>query len=251
MRLSSFALAALALVISAASPSVAAPRAQSTQPIVVELFTAEGCGACPPADAILERLAREQPVNGAEVLALELHVDYFDRPGAVDPFAQKAFGARQADYIKAFGKRGAYTPQMVIDGQVEIVGAREQETEKAITEAARAPKAKVKLARNGDALSITVEGLDAGGNEAVDVMVALAEEGLTSSRPGSRTVHGPVVRELQKVGTISGRQQGPVELKDVEIHLDRSMRRENVRAVAFLQRSKTLEIVGAGAIAMK
>src|SRR3954469_21146314 len=104
MRFTSFALAALTLALAASPTGGGAFAASTPQPVIVELFTAERCGACPPADALLERLAREQPVTGAEIVALELHVDYFDRPGAVDPFAQAAFGARQADYLRAFGK---------------------------------------------------------------------------------------------------------------------------------------------------
>ena len=106
MRLAPLGLAVLAL-LAAGSPLGSAAARGPGQPVIVELFTAEGCSACPPADALLDRLAREQPVAGAEIVALELHVDYFDSGGTVDPFAQASFGARQAEYLRAFGKRGA------------------------------------------------------------------------------------------------------------------------------------------------
>lgn len=174
MRFAHLALAALALAFSFASPG--ADARPPPQPVVVELFTSEGCSACPPADALLDRLANEQPVAGAEVIALELHVDYFDRAGRADPYAQAAFDARQADYIRAFGKKGAYTPQLVIDGQREVVGAREREAHEAVADAAHAQKAKVQLSRDGDKLSITANGLaDLGGSDAVDVMLAITE----------------------------------------------------------------------------
>jgi hypothetical protein len=196
---------------------------------------------------------REQPVAGAEVLALELHVDYFDRPGAVDPFAQPSFGARQAEYLRAFGKRGAYTPQMVVDGQRELVGSNEREALGAVTDATRAPKAKVQLTRAGDRLTITIDGLaDAHGRDAADLMLAVTEDGLSGSGDGMGRAgaHGPIVRELRKVSSVSG-ASGQVQVKDVEVKVDGSWHRENLRAVAFVQRTRTLEILGAGAVSFQ
>ncbi len=256
MRLAPLALAAFA-ILAAGSPIGSAQARGPAQPVVVELFTAEGCSACPPADALLDRLAREQPVTGAEVVALELHVDYFDTATAVDPYAQASFGARQADYLRAFGKRGAYTPQIVVDGQREIAGAREREAEEAIADAARAPRARVQVTRSGDRLTITVDGLaNLGGSDAVDVMLAVTEDGLggrgLGNEGGGRAgVHGPVVRELRKLATFSGATRGPAQVNDVAVAVDASWRRENVRAVAFVQRAKTLEIVGAGVVSME
>lgn len=256
MRITKLALAAVALAFSLATPGPAARDAEArgpTQPVVVELFTAEGCGACPPADALLDRLAHDQPVRGAEVIALELHVDYFDRAGKVDPFASPAYSARQADYIRSFGKRGAYTPQMVIDGQREVVGARERETHDAIADAARAQKAKVNVTRDGDKINVVIDGLaDVGGREAINVMLALTEDGLTSRDGSAATAaHGPVVRELRRISSIAGGTRGQVMVKDVEVNIDASWRRDRVRAVAFLQGEKGLQIFGAGATAMK
>jgi hypothetical protein len=252
MRFSSFApLALAALVFAFAASSPAADAASPAQPVVVELFTAEGCPACPAADALLERLAQEQPVRGAEVVALELHVDYFDRPGKVDPYAQPAFAARQAEYIRAFGKRGAYTPQLVVDGQREIVGAQERQTQEAIGDAARAPKAKVQVARDGDKLSVSVDGLPAGG-ERLDLWLALTEDGLSAREgPAAAAGHGPVVRELRKISSIASGARGPMRFDEVPVALDSAWRRERVRAVVFLQRDKTLEILGAGVVAMR
>ena len=251
MRFTRLPLAVLALALCTLSPAAGPARAGGApQPVVVELFTAEGCGACPPADALLARLAHEQPVNGAEIVALELHVDYFDSPGAADPFAQAAFDARQAEYIKAFGKQGAYTPQMVVDGRREIVGTRERETQDAVAEAARAPKAKVSLARTGDRLTITVDAIPESGS--ADVLLALTEDNIGSQGAGSARAgaHGPIVRELRKVGTAGG-SSGPVQIKDVDVKIDGAWRRENVRAVAFVQRPRSLEIGGAATISMQ
>ena len=253
MRLARFALVALVLAAPAAGPAAGIARAGGAPvPVIVELFTAEGCSACPPADALLERLAKEQPVSGAEIVALELHVDYFDSPGSADPFAQAGFGARQADYQRAFGKKGWYTPQMVVDGQRELVGSREREARDAVADTSRAPKAKVQVARAGDRLTITLEGLsDVTGSDGADLMLAITEDGLGSRSLGGGHggAHGPVVRDLRKLTTFAG-ERGTVQLKDVELKLDGAWRRENLRAVAFVQRTKTLEILGAGSVGL-
>lgn len=97
MRLSPALLAILpvaAVVVALASPRGGAARADAPaqrRTVVVELFSSEGCSSCPPADAVLARLAREQPVAGAEVVALELHVDYWNSLGWADPFSSAAF----------------------------------------------------------------------------------------------------------------------------------------------------------------
>jgi hypothetical protein len=257
MRIAPLALAVLAAAVGMMSPTAAgtALARGPAQPVVVELFTSEGCSSCPPADAVLDRLARDQPVAGAEVIALEMHVDYWNKLGWVDPFSQAAFTARQNEYGRAFAKRGVYTPQLVIDGQRELVGSRGRDAEDAIGEAARLQKARVAVTRSGDKVSVTVEGLPSGG-ETVDVMLAVTEAGLSTRVPagenaGTTVVHGPVVRELRRVSSVGGNTRGPVMVKDVEVNVDPSWRRENLRVVAFVQRQKGMEILGAGAVSFR
>jgi hypothetical protein len=255
---SSVALVALAAAFTMARPGVGTAHARGeAQPVVVELFTSEGCSSCPPADVLLDRLSRDQPVPGAEVIALELHVDYWDHLGWTDPFSRAQHTARQRAYADSFGQRGAYTPQMVIDGQQEVVGSNDRNARDAIGVASRLPKAKVKVTRNGDKLNIAIDALpDANATEPAQVWLAVTEDGLSTRVPrgensGATLVHGPVVRELRKLVSIAATARGPVTVKDVEVTMDAAWKRENVRAVAFVQREKTLQIVGAGAASMR
>jgi len=113
----------LALAAALASISSAPLAGEGRVPVVVELFTSEGCSSCPPADALLLELERTRPVAGVEVVALGLHVTYWDGIGWPDPFGDPAFADRQGRYARALGG-GSYTPEMVVDGAVDFPGAR-------------------------------------------------------------------------------------------------------------------------------
>src|SRR6266849_6423382 len=127
--------------------STAAPRGPGSAPrvVVVELFTSEGCSSCPPADALLKQLSEQQSVPGAQIVALEEHVDYWNHLGWKDPYSSNEFSERQGDYAQVFGTDGVYTPQMVVDGQNEFVGSRSLAAKEAIEKAANRPKAQVAL----------------------------------------------------------------------------------------------------------
>lgn len=111
MRLASFLFAALM--------SLAAPLHATERPVVIELFTSQGCSSCPPADALLHELTKRD-----DVIALSLHVDYWDYIGWKDQFADPAFAERQRAYARAGGRRMIYTPQMIVNGQDSVVGVK-------------------------------------------------------------------------------------------------------------------------------
>ncbi|MBD3664517.1 DUF1223 domain-containing protein [Sulfitobacter aestuariivivens] len=145
----------LIAAILAAALGVAAPAVAQTNPVVVELFTSQGCSSCPPADALLHELADRE-----DVIALALHVDYWDYIGWKDPFGNPAHADRQRAYARADRRRTIYTPEMIVNGQTDIVGAKPMKLSEAIAEHARIePKVAISLSRSGDELAIDAKAL--------------------------------------------------------------------------------------------
>ena len=113
--------------------------AEGRVPVLVELFTSEGCSSCPPADELLAKLSREQPVDGATIVPLAFHVDYWNRLGWVDRFSSPQFTKRQQEYAAAL-RADTYTPQMVVDGRDEFVGSDDARARQSIADAAQSRK---------------------------------------------------------------------------------------------------------------
>src|SRR5271155_5177976 len=124
------------------------PAAESSSarvPVLLELFTSEGCSSCPPADRLLEILDEKQPVAGADLIVLSEHVDYWDRLGWKDPFSSSLFTARQQDYTNRYNLDGVYTPQLVVDGRYGLVGSDGREASSAILRAMRERKVPISI----------------------------------------------------------------------------------------------------------
>ncbi|WP_373356773.1 DUF1223 domain-containing protein [Pseudoroseicyclus sp. CXY001] len=141
------------------SPAVAqdAPAAPPVgqPPVVVELYTSQGCSSCPPADALLQQLA-----GRPEVIALALHVDYWDYIGWEDSFARPEFTQRQRRYARAAGASAIYTPQFVVSGQQHVIGARPMELMDGIRAAAAAMEPMgLTIERQGDGVRIRASAL--------------------------------------------------------------------------------------------
>lgn len=128
-----------------------APPAPNPSPLVVELYTSQGCSSCPPADALLRDLAQRD-----DVIALALHVDYWDYIGWADIFARPEHAVRQKAYARVAGDRMIYTPQMVLGGTSRIVGAKAMAV-MSLIEAHRASTPRVGLELNGDGGGVIVE----------------------------------------------------------------------------------------------
>src|SRR4051794_23404836 len=116
------------------------PQADRRVPVLVELFTSEGCSDCPPADALLAELDTRQFVPNAEAIVLSEHVTYWDHQGWRDPFSLEAMTQRQEEYVRRFALDSAYTPQMVVDGTSQFVGSNGRALLAALNKATAKPK---------------------------------------------------------------------------------------------------------------
>ncbi len=176
--------------------------ADQRQPVLVELFTSEGCSSCPPADALLARLDATQFVAGAEAIVLSEHVTYWNDLGWRDPFSMDAMTERQRQYASRFGLDSVYTPQAVIDGTTDVVGSDSTALSRAVARAAVKPKAELVIENaqwTGDAIHFTVR---SAARFQGRLMAALAEDETHSSvargENAGRTLHHvAVVRVLQ------------------------------------------------------
>ncbi len=147
---------ALAAAVFSTITALSAPASMADDhPVVVELFTSQGCSSCPPADALISELAGRD-----DVIALALHVDYWDYIGWKDIFANPAFTARQKSYARAAGHNTIYTPQMIVDGEDHVVGFQPMVLADIIMDHRDAePKIRVSLDRSGDSATIAAETL--------------------------------------------------------------------------------------------
>lgn len=142
-------------VLTALSLLAAPMQAQQDQPVVVELFTSQGCSSCPAADEMLAELAERE-----DIIALALHVDYWDYIGWKDPFGDPAHAERQRGYAAVGGRRSVYTPELIVQGQTDIVGAKPMKLMDAVEKHAEAaPQVAVEISRSGEAVQIDAEPL--------------------------------------------------------------------------------------------
>lgn len=149
------------------SLSLTAPAMAEGDPVVVELFTSQGCSSCPPADRIMHELAKRD-----DVIGLALHVDYWDYIGWKDEYADPAHTDRQRAYAREAGRSMIYTPQMVINGQQDVIGAKGLELEHLINaHLTAAPEAEVSATRNGNEVTVDVTPVELPADETYEVRV--------------------------------------------------------------------------------
>lgn len=183
---------------------VSAAHAES-DPVVVELFTSQGCSSCPPADRIMHELAQRE-----DVIGLALHVDYWDYIGWKDEYAKPDHTLRQRGYAREGGRTMIYTPQMVINGQQDVVGAKAGELNRLIdAHLTAAPEAEVSATRTGDDLVVDVTPIELPAGETYEIrVVQYAPLRHASIRRGELAGHdldyANVVEESQIAGLWDG-----------------------------------------------
>ena len=264
-------IAALAVLITGAE-RVPAP---APVPVVVELFTSEGCSSCPPADVVLSELATGQPVEGVQVVALGMHVTYWDQLGWKDPASLDLATRRQQDYSRVFGPDRVYTPQAVVDGQAELIGSAGAGVRQALAKAGRLPHASlaVSTSLDGDAVvaEVSVADIPADASEPLEGWVVVTEDGLTSTvkrgENGGRTLrHDAVVRAMvpaaEKRGQppfpgqeLTGKRGQPPfpgnQALTARVQLKPDWRRDRLHVVALIQGTRSQRIWGAATSTLK
>jgi hypothetical protein len=221
--------------------------------VMLELFTSEGCSSCPPADAFLKALDDAGHVNDVEIIAIEEHVDYWNRLGWTDPFSSHHWTERQQQYARSFRHDGVYTPQLVIDGRRQLVGSSSHEARQIIIDASKSPAAQLHFSvtdrsQKSANFTISVENSPPEAHSA-ELWLAVSERGLASNvlrgeNEGRNLEHAAVLRSLTRIRPLPGSSTSKTT---GTIPLDVSWKRENLRFVIFLQEPKTLHIFGAAA----
>jgi hypothetical protein len=217
-------------------------------PVLVELFTSEGCSSCPPADALLRQLD-SQPISGVQLIVLSEHVDYWNHIGWKDPYSSQFFSQRQNSYAQRMGSSAVYTPQMIVDGTAEFVGSDSKEAQKAIERS----RAEEKLSITTSDLTLT-NGMLHGRIEipagqrahTADIYLAIAlnhaeSQVLRGENEGRKLQHVAVVQSLTKIGSVTTKDFS----QQVSVKLQGNPDPANLRVIVFVQVPDTGRILGA------
>jgi hypothetical protein len=237
--------AAMFVVLSARGGLAPAPRA----PVLVELFTSEGCSTCPAADALLESLQREQPIGGAEVIPVGLHVDYFNQLGWKDAFSSASFTMRQRDYSRIFGPDSVYTPQIVVDGREAVPGNDRNQVRRAIESAAIRPHLPLHVTARvtADRLHITIDLPGAPPDtERIEIFGAITEDDLTSvvkrGENSGRTLHHvAVARKIQRFQSLPSK----ASVLESQLQIANGWKRPALSIVVWLQGVNSRQVYAA------
>jgi len=257
---------AIVVVVCSAFPALATAQTSVAEagrkPVLVELFTSEGCSSCPPADILLQKLEAQQPVAGAEIIALEEHVDYWNHDGWIDPYSSPEWTQRQQTYVSRI-KKDVYTPELVIDGQSQFVGNNPRQAALEVEKAAGGVKADVAIgaARSDSKLSqqfkVSVGKLESNSaGDVAEVWLAVSEDGLRSSvsrgeNAGHVLQHVATLRSLHKIGVADGNGTPVSFTGDPVVKFNSRWDVEHLHVIVFVQKKKSREILGAASTTIK
>ena len=240
------ALIALALRVLAGGAAPVHAQAKDRVPVLVELFTSEGCNSCPPADQLLALWLEEQPIEGVLVVPLSEHVTYWDDQGWKDPFGSQQFTTRQQQYGLRFNIESIYTPQVVIDGREEYVGSDRRAIERALRNAAKTPKPamQVSLGAAGSSLTVSASGAGLAAEAGAELWFVVSEDRLAvdvkRGENANKTLkHSGVVRVLKSAGDAA-------KASSITVPVETGWKSDNLRVVAFVQSKKDRRILSVG-----
>ncbi|HST11707.1 MAG TPA: DUF1223 domain-containing protein [Terriglobales bacterium] len=250
IRLAIVAMFSIAALLLAATAAPVPSPTSSPVPVVVELFTSEGCSSCPPADALLQKFDK-QPYASAELIVLSEHVDYWNHIGWTDPYSAHIYSERQSAYGDRLHLDSVYTPQMIVDGTTEFVGSSSHEAEEAFKRATSSAKIPVHINNvrlEGNVLKGRIEtGTLPAQSAKADVIVVVAlnhaeSQVAAGENSGRRLTHVAVVRALVKEGSIA---PGQSFSQDVAVKLEKAVDPAQLRVIAFVQEPGPGRILGA------
>lgn len=225
----------------------ATPDSKPAAPVLVELFTSEGCSDCPPADNLLARLDAEQPIAGAHVIVLSEHVTYWNHDGWTDPFSMQANDERQNDYVAQFHLNSSYTPQAVIDGAEQVVGNDTKRLVQAVQHQAALPGQTLSIAQadlSKGAVHFTIQAPDSQGDHLYAAVAQdVSHSEVSRGENAGRTLHHvAVVREMK---VFKSKFADGHEISISTGDLNRRAGAGNVRLVVFLEDPRNGRVVGA------
>ena len=231
------------------SARAAGPDAK--KPVLVELFTSEGCSSCPPADALLQEIDREQNIPGAQVIVLSEHVDYWDHDGWRDPFSSAEMTARQEAYVVHFSQESAYTPEAVIDGARGLTGSDRRGLISAVEDALQRPKAEIGIMNATVSGSVVAANVTVAALPRADLYVVLADDHDESSvvrgeNSGRHLTHVAVARVIEKVGSLNHGFS-----RQIRVTLPDRSQAQKVRLVVFAQERGTGRILGVTQVVLR
>jgi hypothetical protein len=208
---------------------------------LLELFTSEGCSSCPPADILLPRLATEN----TNVIPLSFHVDYWNHLGWTDPFSQAEFSDRQRQYGRQFRLESIYTPQLIINGEFEMVGSNKSTAETDIKNVLKnRAEVEVKIAQvRKENNKLSIDCTLSGNTDQTDVMVALVQKHAEmkvkgGENRGSKLSHTNVVRSFS--------QQPAQKKMQFGVDVPKDLAEDNMQLIVYTQEKKSLKITGVG-----
>jgi hypothetical protein len=226
--------------------------ASEDTPVVLELFTSEGCSSCPPADELLSRIG----AFTTGVIPLAYHVDYWDSLGWLDPFSSSQWTMRQVEYVRAMQLSGSYTPQIVINGRWQCVGSDPNRLARAIATARAAPPPGVVTVRatppaaGSHKLNISVSAhiVRTAGDKSLIVLVAIYENGLMAKidggeNRGHRVRYDYTVRKIIPAFELNPAAGSALE-NELSVDLDPSWKLDHLGVAAFIQDETSLAIDG-------